>query len=125
MNNKRRMRTGKKAMHNRKVVMLSGVAAVSAIALVIGILIYLFISGKKVDEIASNNAKIGGWEAGFDPFYGAPVILIVLADKTVPTHVYDGSLVMGNLMNAAESIGVARSSPDTIKKSIARKKTDR
>ncbi len=59
------------------------------------------------DEIAANNAKIGGWEAGFDPFYGAPVILIVLADKTVPTHVYDGSLVMGNLMNAAESIGVA------------------
>ena len=59
------------------------------------------------DEIAANNAKIGGWEAGFDPFYGAPVILIVLADKTVPTHIYDGSLVMGNLMNAAESIGVA------------------
>ena len=57
MNNKRRMRTGKKAMHNRKVVMLSGVAAVSAIALVIGMLIYLFISGKKVDEIASNNME--------------------------------------------------------------------
>ena len=33
--------------------------------------------------------------------------LIVLADKAVPTHVYDGSLVMGNLMNAAESLGVA------------------
>ena len=43
----------------------------------------------------------------FDPFYGAPAILIVLADKAVPTHVYDGSLVMGNLMNAAESLGVA------------------
>ena len=59
------------------------------------------------DEIAACNAKIGGWDAGFDPFYGAPVILIVLADKTIPTHVYDGSLVMGNLMNAAQSIGVA------------------
>ena len=35
------------------------------------------------------------------------MILIVLAKKTVPTHVYDGSLVMGNLMNAAESLGVA------------------
>jgi nitroreductase len=33
--------------------------------------------------------------------------LIVLAKKDVPTHVYDGSLVMGNLMNAAESLGVA------------------
>ena len=36
-----------------------------------------------------------------------PVILVVLANKAVPTHVYDGSLVMGNLMNAAESLGVA------------------
>ena len=59
------------------------------------------------DEISEANRKIGGWDAGFDPFYGAPVILIVLADKNVPTHVYDGSLVMGNLMNAAESLGVA------------------
>ncbi len=59
------------------------------------------------DEIAEENRKIGGWDEGFDPFYGAPVILIVLAKKDVPTHVYDGSLVMGNLMNAAESLSVA------------------
>lgn len=59
------------------------------------------------DEISNENRKIGGWGEGFDPFYGAPVILIVLANKEVPTHVYDGSLVMGNLMNAAESLGVA------------------
>ena len=59
------------------------------------------------DEIAEENRKIGGWNEGFDPFYGAPVILIVLADKSIPTYVYDGSLVMGNLMNAAESLGVA------------------
>ncbi len=58
------------------------------------------------DKIAEENRKIGGWQEGFDPFYGAPVILIVLADKSVPTYVYDGSLVMGNLMNAAESLGV-------------------
>ena len=58
------------------------------------------------DNISEENRKIGGWDAGFDPFYGAPVILIVLAKKDVPTHVYDGSLVMGNLMNAAESLGV-------------------
>lgn len=59
------------------------------------------------DKISEENRKIGGWNEGFDPFYGAPVILIVLADKSVPTHVYDGALVMGNLMNAAESLGVA------------------
>ena len=59
------------------------------------------------DELSEENRKIGGWQEGFDPFYGAPVILIVLADKYVPTYVYDGSLVMSNLMNAAESLGVA------------------
>ena len=53
------------------------------------------------------NRRIGGWNKDFDPFYGAPVILIVLAKKDISTHVYDGSLVMGNLMNAAESLGVA------------------
>lgn len=58
------------------------------------------------DKIAVENCKIGGWPEDFDPFYGAPVILIVLADKSVPTYVYDGSLVMGNLMNAAKSLGV-------------------
>ena len=59
------------------------------------------------DKLSEENRKIGGWDEGFDPFYGAPVILIVLAKKEVGTYVYDGSLVMGNLMNAAESLGVA------------------
>ena len=58
------------------------------------------------DEIAEMNRKIGGWEEGFDPFYGAPVVLVVLADKSVGTYVYDGSLVMGNLMNAAHALGI-------------------
>ena len=52
----------------------------------------------------AENAKIMG--TATDPFYGAPVILIVLADKDIPTYQYDGSLVMGNLMNAAESLGL-------------------
>ena len=56
------------------------------------------------DRIAGENAKIMGSDT--DPFYGAPVILIVLADKNVPTHVYDGSLVMGNLMLAAHALGL-------------------
>ena len=45
--------------------------------------------------------------ADSDPFYGAPVVLIVLADKSAPTYLYDGSLVMGNLMNAAHALGVS------------------
>ncbi|MCM1064939.1 MAG: nitroreductase [Eubacterium sp.] len=58
------------------------------------------------DEISRLNCRIGGWEEGFDPFYGAPAMLIVLAKKDLPTHVYDGSLVMGNLMLAAHELGV-------------------
>ncbi len=58
------------------------------------------------DKLARANCKIGGWDEGFDPFYGAPVILIVLADKNWPIRVYDGSLVMGNMMLAAHSLGL-------------------
>ncbi|SFR63508.1 nitroreductase [[Clostridium] aminophilum] len=70
--------------------------------------VIIAVTDKKLrDEIMEENRKIGGWKEGFDPFYGAPVILIVVADKASPNHVYDGTLVMGNLMNAAESLGVA------------------
>lgn len=41
-----------------------------------------------------------------DPFYGAPVVLVVLAKKDIGTRVYDGSLVMENLMVAANSLGL-------------------
>ena len=58
------------------------------------------------DKIAEDNRKIGGWDKGFDPFYGAPVILIVLAEKDWRNRVYDGSLVIGNMMLAAHSLGL-------------------
>lgn len=58
------------------------------------------------DKLSEINRKIGGWQEGFDPFYGAPAILIVLADKSVGTRVYDGSLVMGNMMLAAHSLNL-------------------
>ena len=58
------------------------------------------------DKLSKLNAKIFG-KPDFDPFYGAPVVVIVLADKKFPTYVYDGSLVMCNLMLAAHSLGVA------------------
>ena len=57
------------------------------------------------ENIRRMNAEIMGRE-GSDPFYGAPTILIVLADSSIPTCVEDGSLVMGNLMNAAYALGV-------------------
>ena len=50
------------------------------------------------------NAEIMGTDG--DPFYGAPTVVVVLADRRRGTCVEDGSLVMGNLMNAAFSLGV-------------------
>ncbi len=56
------------------------------------------------NQLSRMNAAIMG--AGNDPFYGAPAVLVVLADRSIPTYVYDGSLVMGNLMNAAHAVGL-------------------
>lgn len=58
------------------------------------------------NRLSEMNREIGGWKEGFDPFYGAPALLIVLARKDWPTHVYDGSCVMQNLMLAAHSLGL-------------------
>lgn len=51
-----------------------------------------------------NGAVMGNPDA--KPFYGAPMMIIVLADRSRGTYVEDGSLVMGNLMNAAHAVGV-------------------
>ena len=59
-----------------------------------------------INKLAKINAKIAGWDENFDPFYGAPVVLIVLADKNWFTGVYDGSLVIGNMMLAADTLGI-------------------
>ena len=56
------------------------------------------------DQLSRMNAAVMGSSA--DPFYGAPVVLIVLADKNRGTYLYDGSLVMGNMMTAAHSLGI-------------------
>ncbi len=67
--------------------------------------IILAVTNKEVrDKLSKINASIMG--STNDPFYGAPVVLVVLADKSVRTHVYDGSLVMENLMLAAHDLGV-------------------
>ena len=58
------------------------------------------------DRLKRMNAAFGEWGSDFDPFYGAPAVLIVLGDKRRFTYVYDGSLVLGNLMLAAHSLGL-------------------
>ena len=68
--------------------------------------IMIAVTNKKVrDQLSKMNAAVMG--ASNDPFYGAPVVIIVLADRSVPTYLYDGNLVMGNLMNAAHALGIA------------------
>lgn len=65
------------------------------------------ITDKEVrDRFSAANCRIGGWKEGVDPFYGAPVVLTVLADKNWANRVYAGSLVMGNMMLAAHSLGM-------------------
>ncbi len=56
------------------------------------------------DRLSRMNAAVMGSDK--DPFYGAPALVVVLADRRVPTYLYDGSLVMGNLMNAAHALGL-------------------
>ncbi len=58
------------------------------------------------DRLMEMNRKIGGWAEGFDPFYGAPAVLLVLAKKDTPFTVQDGSLSMGNMMLAAHALGL-------------------
>ena len=57
-----------------------------------------------IDKLSKINAKIMGKDE--DPFYGAPTVLVVLGDKNIGTYIEDGSLVLGNLMNAAYSLGL-------------------
>ena len=57
-----------------------------------------------LDTLRRLNAAVAGTDT--DPFYGAPTVVVVLADKNWPTRVYDGSCVMENMMIAAEALGL-------------------
>ncbi len=59
----------------------------------------------EVAELSRLNASVMGTDN--DPFYGAPTVIVVFADTTRGTYLYDGSLVMGNLLNAAHAVGLA------------------
>ena len=69
--------------------------------------IIIAVTNKELrDKLSVMNAKFMGKDESFDPFYGAQELLIVLANKAMPTYLYDGTLVLGNLMNAASSLGI-------------------
>ena len=68
--------------------------------------IILAVTNREVRDMLSrlNSVVIG--KDDFDPFFGAPVVLVVLADSTVHTGKEYGALVMGNLLNAAHAKGL-------------------
>lgn len=67
--------------------------------------IILAVTNKDMrDKFSKICAEFRGIDS--DPFYGAPIVLVVLAKKDVNTHVYDGSCVMENMLLEAHSLGL-------------------
>ena len=68
--------------------------------------IILVVTNRELrDRLSKLNARVIGNEE-LDPFYGAPAVMVVLADKSWRTYAKDGSLVLGNLLNAAHAEGL-------------------
>ena len=69
--------------------------------------VILAVTNKELrDRISRLNAAVMGMDG--DPFYGAPCVIVVLADRSVipTTYMNDGSLVIGNMLLAAHSLGL-------------------
>lgn len=58
------------------------------------------------ERLRKDNARIMGAAETADPFYGAPVCLIILGERSNPNHVYDATLMLGNMMLAAHALGL-------------------
>lgn len=57
------------------------------------------------DKISALNAKV--LNSSNDPYYGATIIILVLADKNIHTNIEDGSCALENMMLAAHSLGLS------------------
>ena len=69
--------------------------------------IFIAVQNKEwIKKLCKLNAEIAGAPEGFDVFYGAPTIILVLAEKGVGSPVEDGSLCLGNMFNAAYALGL-------------------
>ena len=91
------------AKEDIKTVIDAGISAASGRNLQAAIVVA--ITDKETrDRLSKANAEVLGREG--DPFYNAPCVLVVLADKSCRTALYDGSLVMGNMMLAAHELGL-------------------
>ena len=69
--------------------------------------IFIAVQNKEwIKKLCKLNAEIAGAPEGVDVFYGAPTIILVLAEKGVGNPVEDGSLCLGNMFNAAYALGL-------------------
>ena len=69
--------------------------------------IFIAVQNKEwIAKLCKLNAEIAGAPEGFDVLYGAPTIILVLAEKGVGNPVEDGSLCLGNMFNAAYALGL-------------------
>ena len=59
-----------------------------------------------IKRLAEANRAVGNFPEGMNPFYGAPAVLVVLANRDVATYVYDGACAMENLQLAANALGL-------------------
>jgi nitroreductase len=69
--------------------------------------VFIVVQNKEwMKKLCALNAQIAGAPKGFDVFYGAPTIILVLAQKGVGNPIEDGSLCLGNMFNAAFALGL-------------------
>lgn len=66
---------------------------------------FVVITNKKtIKQLSQLNATVLGKQN--DPFYGAPVVIVVLANKSSADYINDGSVAIANMLNAACSLGI-------------------
>ncbi len=82
----------------------AGTFAPSGMGRQAGLIVIKLYNREYRDRFAALNAQIMGSKD--DPFYAAPLLLIVFADRRQATYVYDGALIMGNMMIAAHALGL-------------------
>lgn len=68
---------------------------------------FLVVKNKELrDTLSRLNNRIGGWKEGFDPYYGAPIVIVVLDKKGTSHYQKDGCAAMSNMMLAAHTLGL-------------------
>ncbi len=69
--------------------------------------IFIVVQNREwIDKLCVLNAKIAGAPEGWDVFYGAPTVIVVAASNETADAVKDGSLAIGNMLNAAYALGL-------------------